>query len=463
MPKTKIVCTIGPASWDKDVLKEMIEHGMTIARINGAFADTEEMARVARIIRSVSRDVALMIDTKGTEVRLNKFKDPVQIKKGEEFVIGSSKEDPVYPVTYPELYRDIKEGHILLLDDGKVKLEVTDVKNKKIYTKVLFGDEILPGKSINCPGIPLTNEPITPNDIEQIKFAIKDNWDMVAASFVRIAAEIEVVKKHLGNADIKVYAKIEDQQGVNNIDEILDVADGVIIARGDLGVEIPFERIPIIQKELITRCLLKSKPAIVATQMLESMIENPNPTRAEITDVANAIFDGGDAVWLSAESSKGKYPVDAVKTLERIALESEKYVVPEILYGNPDINPITVALARGVIDICESLSIDKIVVATGTGKTARVISSFKPKQPIIAFTANDTFKRQLQGTWGVTPAVLYTTDEDRDKGIRKIASKAIKDGLVKPDDLILIIRGTTPITKRTNSLEVGVARELAKK
>lgn len=463
MAKTKIVCTIGPASWEKDTLTDMVKHGMTIARINGAFADTAEMARVAKIIRSVSKEVALMIDTKGTEVRLNKFTTPLKIKKGDEVIIGSSKDDEIYPITYPELYRDLKEGHILFLDDGKIKVEVIAIKNKKIHVKVLQGEEILPGKSINTPGIPLSNDPITENDIQQIKFAIKDNWDMVAASFVRNAEDINIVRKHLGDANIQIYAKIEDQQGVNNIDEILDVADGIIIARGDLGVEIPFERIPVIQKELVTRCLLKAKPAIVATQMLESMIENPNPTRAEITDVANAIFDGCDAVWLSAESSKGKYPVESVKTLERISLETEKYVIPEILYGSPDINPITVALARGVIDICESLSIDKIVVATGTGKTARVISSFKPKQPIIAFTANDTYKRQLQGTWGVTPVVLYTTEEDRDKGIKKIASKAINDGYVKADDLILIIRGTTPITKRTNSLEVGVAKELAGK
>lgn len=462
MPRTKILCTIGPSSWDKAVLKEMIDNGMTIARINGAYADVEELNRVAKLIRSISKDVALMLDIKGTEVRLNKFETPLTVNPGDEIVIGSSEKDAIYPITFPDLYKDLHKGHILLIDDGKVKIEVTKVADKKIHAKVIYGKEILPGKTINTPGIPLSNPPITKRDIEQINFAVEDNWDYVAASFVRHKEDILQVKKHTKESPIKVMAKVEDEQGIKNIEEIIEASDGIIIARGDLGVEMPYEKIPALQKQITTQCLLKAKPAIVATHMLESMIESPNPTRAEINDVANAVFDGCDVVWLSAETSKGKYPVEAVKTLARISQESEKYVVPEILYGEPeDINPITVALARGVIDICESLPIDKIIVATGTGKTARVISSFKPRQPIIALTSNEVYKRQLQATWGVTPRVLFTEDVSRDKGVKKIAKKVIKEGLVKEDDLILVIRGTTPITKRTNSLEVGLAKELA--
>ncbi|MBD3280157.1 pyruvate kinase [Candidatus Dojkabacteria bacterium] len=458
--KTKILCTLGPASWDESVLKAMINDGMTIARINGAYADVDELKRVAKSIRKFSDKVALMLDIKGSEVRLNKFEFPIPVKVGDEVAIGYDEKDTLYPITYPDLYKDLKKGNMLRLDDGKVTLKVQKIEKKKILTKVVQGNEILPGKTINTPGIPLSNPPITPRDIEQIKFAIKDNWDYIAASFVRYADDIEEVKKHTGNSIIKIMAKIEDEQGTSNIDEIIDACDGIIIARGDMGVEMPYEKVPAIQKEMVTKCLLKAKPAIVATHMLESMIENPNATRAEINDVANAIFDGADCVWLSAETSTGKYPREAVHTLKRISLEAEKHIQPEILYGNPDINPITVALARGVIDIVESLSIDKIVVATGTGKTARIISSFKPRQPIIALTSNETYMRQLQGTWGVTPTVLETEIKDRDRGIKRIAKKVIDDKLVKPNDLILVIRGTTPITKKTNSLEIGIANEL---
>lgn len=460
--KTKILCTLGPASWDEKVLKAMINDGMTIARINGAYGDIPELKRVAESVRKISDNVAMMLDIKGTEVRLNKFESAIPVKIGDEIIIGSSEKDRIYPITYPQLHRDLKPGHMLRLDDGKVTLKVKKVENKKIHTQVVEGREILPGKTINTPGIPLTNDPITKRDIEQIKFAVEDNWDFVAASFVRNADDIKQVQKYLKGTDIKVMAKIEDEQGVKNLDDILDICDGIIIARGDMGVEMPYEKVPAIQKEMVTKCLLKAKPAIVATHMLESMIENPNATRAEINDVANAIFDGADSVWLSAETSKGKYPKEAVHTLKRISLEAERHVMPEILHGNPDINPITVALAKGLIDIVESLDIDKIVVATGTGKTARIISSFKPRQPIIALTCNHTFKRQLQATWGVTPTVLDTETKDRDRGIKRIVKKVVNEKLVEPDDLVLVIRGTTPITKKTNSLEVGVAKEMMK-
>ncbi|MBN1332017.1 pyruvate kinase [Candidatus Dojkabacteria bacterium] len=460
--KTKILCTIGPSTWDENVLRSMVNEGMTIARINGAYADIAELKRVAATIRSISKNVALMLDIKGTEVRLNKFETPIPIKIGDEIVLGSSKQNAIYPVTYPELYKDLKPGDMLKLDDGKVSLRVQKIENQKIIAKVGQGREILPGKTINTPGIPLSNPPLTPTDIEQIKFAVNDNWDFVAASFVRNAQDIEEVKKHLGKSIIKVMAKIEDEQGTKNIDEIIDACDGIIIARGDMGVEMPYEQVPAIQKMMVQKCILKAKPAIVATHMLESMIENPNATRAEINDVANAIFDGTDCVWLSAETSKGKYPIEAVHTLKRISLEIEKHLMPEILHGDPDINPITVALARGVIDIVESVSIDKIIVATGTGKTARIISSFRPRQPIIALTSNETYKRQLQATWGITPIVLDTEVKDRDRGVKRIVKRVMAEKLVEPEDLVLVIRGTTPITKKTNSLEVGLAKDMAK-
>jgi len=440
----------------------MVEKGMTIARVNGAYADIDELRRVAKTVRSVSKEVALMLDIKGTEVRLNKFETGLKIKKGDEVIIGNSKKDNLYPITYPDLYRDLKAQDQLHLDDGKVVLSVLKIKNKKIYCKVVEGEEIFPGKTINTPSIPLSNPPLTKTDIEQIAFVLKDDWDYIAASFVRESQDIEAIKKQTKDSIIKIFAKIEDEQGVDNIDEIIQVADGIIIARGDLGVEIPYEGIPMIQKQIVTSCLLQAKPVVVATHMLESMIEQSTATRAEISDVANAVFDGCDVLWLSSETSTGKHPVEAVETLRRIATKAEEYVWPEILDGKPDINPVTVALAKGVIDICESLPINKIIVATGTGKTARMISSFRPRQSIIALTSNETYKRQLNSTWGVKPIVLKTETIDRDRGINRIVRKVLEQGLVKKDDLILVIRGTTPITQQTNSLEVGVVSEMIK-
>lgn len=460
MQKTKILCTLGPSTWEKNVIEQLVKDGMTIARVNGAYADVAELQRVAKLVRSVSKKVALMLDIKGSEIRLNKFSGSIPISKGDEVVIGSNDKEMLYPVTYPDLYKDLSVGDIVHFDDGKIKMHVKRISEGKIYLKVLQGQEILPGKSINTPGIHLNNPVVTEIDKEQIKFAVKDNWDFIAGSYIRNKEDILEIKKHLKGTLIKILAKIEDASGVDNIDEIIDASDGIIIARGDLGVEIPFERIPMIQKHIITKCLLKAKPVVVATHMLESMIENPDPTRAEINDVANAVFDGSDILWLSAETSKGKYPEKAVNTLKRIAIESEKFVLPEILHGNPDISPITVALAKGVIDIVESLPVDKIVVATGTGKTARVISSFKPKQPIIALTSNETYMRQLNVSWGITAEVLDKEDKDRDKGIANIVKRALKAGLIQKHELIVVVRGTTPITRSTNSLEVGVAGEM---
>ncbi len=459
--KTKIVCTIGPASWDKENLRKMIDHGMTIARFNGAYADVEEGKKFARLIRSISDDVALMFDIKGTEVRLNKFEKEININKGDEIIIGNSKNDEIYPITYLDLYKDLKPGNILHLDDGRVELKVVKIENGKIFTKVIYGEKLYPGKTINTPGIGLNNPPITERDIEQIKFAVKDNWDFIAASFVRHAEDILEVKKHTRNSNIKIIAKIEDEQGVENIDEIIDVADGIIIARGDMAVEMPFENIPIIQKEIIAKCLIKAKPVIVATQLLDSMKKNNFPTRAEISDVSNAVLDGTDSVWLSGETATGNYPVLAVKTLEKISEKAEDYIIPAILHTDLEENPITVAVAKGVIDICDELPIKAIIIATGTGQTARVISSFRPVQPIIALTYNDTYKRQLNMTWGVTAFTFKDQeDSDRDKGIKKIVKRVLDFRMINLDDMIVVVRGTNINTGYSNALEVGVVKDM---
>lgn len=441
----------------------MYKAGMNIARVNGAYADISELDRVAKDIRSISKDIALVLDIKGTEVRLNKFKGAIKIKPGEEIVIGTTKKDKLYPETYPNLYKDLKKGDVIFIDDGKVKLKIAKVGYQGISCKVLEGKEILPGKTINTPTSQLNNPPITKRDVEQIKFVIKDDWDFVAASFVRRVDDINQVKKFTKNSGIKILAKVENDEGVENINEIITACDGIIVARGDLGVEIPYKKVPMIQKEIITKCLLQAKPAIVATHMLESMRENTTPTRAEISDIANAVLDGSDCVWLSAETSTGKYPVKSVTALSNISQEADGHLEPIILATKaPYIKDTTIAIAKAAIEICESLPIDKIIVDTGSGKTARVVSSYKPKQPIIAITNNDICRRQLQLTWGVQAVTGVMRFKDRDTGIRRVAAKALDSKLVKPNDFVVIIRGTTPYAGMTNSLEVGVAKELAK-
>jgi pyruvate kinase len=308
MKKTKIVCTIGPASWDKEVLKQMIDNGMNVARLNGAFIDIPEMTRVANLIRELSPDVSLMLDIKGHELRLNKFEEDIKVNIGDEVVIGSTKEDKIYVATYMDLFKDIRVGKQILVDKAKTILEVTKITDGKIYTKVISGSVIQRGKGLNTPGTFLNNSPITDIDIEQINFAKADKWDFVAASFIRSKEDLGVIKPHLVNSSLKLIAKIEDGFGVENIDEIIENCDGIMVARGDLAVEVPFEKVPLYQKMMIKKCRDMGKVVITATEMLESMIEKPYPTRAEISDIANAVLDGTDALMLSGETTAGKYP-----------------------------------------------------------------------------------------------------------------------------------------------------------
>lgn len=464
--KTKIVATIGPSTWDPEVMKSIIDTGLNVARVNGAFADIEELGRVAKLIRSFSTDVALMLDIKGHEIRLNKFDPDIKIKPGDEVIIGSSKKDKIYPITYPELYSNLKEGVTLLLDDGKVELEVKEIKNKKIYTKVINGSVIKYGKSINTPGTTLLNPPLTKKDIKQIKFCIKDGWDFVSASFIRNADDAKRVRKYLDKSHMKVIAKIEDSQGVENFDEILEEVEGIMVARGDLGIEIPFERVPELQKEFIRKCNEKGKPVITATHMLESMIESPRPTRAEISDVANAVLDGTDAIMLSGESSTGKYPVEAVETMRRIALETENDLTPSLIPGIPDAPEVTNALTKAAFEVATSLDIDSIIVVSKTGRTARLLGRFRITQPIYAFVSKDYYKRRMNLSKGVYPFTFPQTYKDRDHALNGIIKEVIKKGFVNKTDKVLVIgNAVTALTEKAyfpNIFEVVEIKEFLK-
>ncbi|MEI6887458.1 MAG: pyruvate kinase [bacterium] len=450
MKKTKIVCTIGPSSWDEDTLKRMIDNGMNVARLNGAYIDIAEMERVAKLVRKLSNDVAILLDIKGHELRLNKFDNPKEVKVGDEIVIGSTSDDEIYSITYPELYKDLKVGSTLLVDKGKTTLTVKEIKDCKIYCEVLAGKVIAPGKGINTPGSSLQNSPVTERDIEQIKFAIKDNWDFVAASFIRSKEDVAEVKSYMGSAPMKLIAKIEDGFGIENIDSIIESCDGIMIARGDLAVEVPYEKIPIYQKLLITKARNAGKIAITATEFLASMVKNPAPTRAEIVDIANAVLDGTDALMLSEETASGEYPYQCVEVMDKISREMERTILP---FKNTSVSVAGIerdAITRAAFEICETIHIDKIVINTRTGMSAQSLSRHKLKQPIIALCSNEDFRRQMIICSNIYSYYYEKVFSQRDTAVEDIVKHIIEKKIVETTDRILLLGKTASINGKSN-------------
>lgn len=319
---TQIVCTIGPSSWEPDVMRRMIAAGMNFARVNGAFADTAELDKVTKLVRDVSRDVQLMMDVKGPEVRMNKFLVPVPLEVGMEITIGNDESSDIYPANYKDLYQKLQVGQRIVIGDGDVELKIKSIEGDKMMCEVVYGEVLKPGKAMNLPGATFATEILTQKDLENLIHSLKLGWTHVSASFVQNAAAAREIRSHL-QGKMQLIAKIEDQQGIDNIDEILVEVDGIMIARGGLGVELGLEKVPYAQRYLSYKAENAGKFCITATQMLESMTLNPRPTRAEVNDVVTAILLGSDAVMLSAESSAGKYPVEAVEWLAKIANEVE--------------------------------------------------------------------------------------------------------------------------------------------
>jgi len=438
--RTKIVCTIGPSSWDVEPMTKMIENGMNVARINGAFADVPELERVAKVIRSISDDVAILLDIKGNEIRLNKFAEPINIKPGDEIILGSDATERIYPVTYPDLYKDIAAGQMMKIDKGEVTMVVTKIENKKIYCTILTGDVIKGGKGMNIPGAHLKNPAITPRDIEQIKFACADNWDFVAGSFIRNASDVEITRKVMTNPKLKFIAKIEDQQGIDNFEEILKASDGIMIARGDLGSEVPMERLPILQKEMIAFCNHAAKPVITATNMLESMIEKPFPTRAEVTDVANAVLEGTDALMTSGETTSGKYPVETLDMMSRIAVENEKYIDPDMIPVEFfEDKQVAVAISNAAYEMATTLELDAIVTLSSNDTMPRLISRFSLPCKIISLLQDTGLKRQLNMSKGVEAVEFIREFTDRDDAANSVKAFLKEKNLVKKGEKILIL------------------------
>jgi len=439
--KTKIVCTIGPSSWDPSVMKKMIESGMNCARVNGAFADPDELDKVKKLVKDVSDEVSLMVDVKGPEIRLNKFDEPIEIKPGDIIEIGNDESSKIYPSNYDNLYTHLEVGQRMVIGDGDVEMVLKEMNDDVMVCEVVFGEVLNPGKALNLPGADYSSEVLTEKDKVNLEHAIKTGWDFVSASFIQNADAARLVKKHLEGSHMKLIAKIEDQEGVDNIDEILDEVEGIMIARGGLGVEMGLENVPRVQRELTRKCNEAGKPAITATQMLESMATNPRPTRAEVNDVATAIMLGSDAVMLSAESSAGEYPAEAVHEIYKIAIATEAGLDPEIVSGKAIGHGSTDSLSKAVAQMCiDDESIDKVIVVSRTGRTARLIGRHSIEQPIYSFTKYDHYARRMMLSKGINQVfVLPEVVGDRDSAVKEIIEESKNKEIIEKGDKVLVI------------------------
>ena len=451
MRKTKIVCTLGPASENEEVLSKLIEAGLNVSRHNFSHGDHEEhggrIALVKKLREKYNKQIAIMLDTKGPEIRTGKFEpNKVELTAGSDFTIfagGDVVGDTTKcSVTYAGLSNDVKPGNTILIDDGLVGLEVKSVEGNAIKCVVKNTGLVGTHKGVNVPGVSIQLPALTEKDEADLIFGCQQEVDLVAASFIRKASDVEHIRKVLvenGGEHIQIFSKIENQEGLDNLDEILEVSDGIMVARGDLGVEIPTEEIPVVQKLMIKKCNEAGKPVITATQMLDSMIRNPRPTRAEVTDVANAIYDGTDAIMLSGETAAGKYPVEAVKTMATIAKRAEETMRNRRDKINKSKN-VTDAISYATCTTAMDLEARAILSSTASGHTARMVSKFRPDCPIVATTSNESVRRQLALTWGVLP-LMREKSANIDQVIVNSIEAAKTSNYVSKDDVVVITAG----------------------
>jgi pyruvate kinase len=471
--KTKIICTIGPACEQVETLMEMMRAGMNIARLNFSHGTHEDHARRIANIREaagrVGKNIAILLDTKGPEIRLGYLeKEPVVLKAGQRVILTTEdvKGTPErLPVNYPGLPRDLVPGNTVLIADGLIELRVTGVNDHEVECEVVHGGELTSQKGVNLPGVPVNLPAITEQDIRDIKFGIEQEVDFIAASFIRRAQDVLAIRRILEEqgADVDVIAKIETREGVENLDEIIRVADGIMVARGDLGVGLPVEEVPLIQKAIIEKCNLAGKPVITATQMLESMIHNPRPTRAEASDVANAILDGTDAIMLSGETAAGHYPVEAVKTMARIASRVEQSLPYEDILqrrARALAHTVTDAISHATCTTAQDLGAAAIITSTETGYTAKMVSKYRPRSPIIAVTPVARVLRKLALVWGVQPLLVGRT-QDTDSMIASAIEASLAANLIKPGDLVVITAGVPAgVHGTTNLLKVHTVGDI---
>ena len=473
MRRTKIICTLGPAVDSEDMIRTLIRTGMDAARFNFSHGSHPEHLARLNMLKAVrdamGRPVATILDTKGPEIRIKSFEaKTVTLEPGDTFTLTT--EDVVgnqgwVSVTYPQLHQELQPGQEILIDDGLVAIRVDRIEDTKIICTVENGGTLSANKSINIPGVHIQLPALTEKDIDDIRFGVENDFDFIAASFVRRAADVEAVRSVLhdcGGDDVKIIAKIENQEGVDNLDEILEAADGIMVARGDLGVEIPAARVPILQKQMIRKGLQLGKPVITATQMLDSMMRNPRPTRAEVSDVANAVYDGTGSVMLSGETAGGKYPVEALTAMVGIVTETESAIDYWKQFQKQRVLPasnINDAITHTCCLTAKDLNAKAILTATNSGRSARMICRFRPACPIAALTMHEKVRRQLNISWGVTPFLTgEVTSTDRIFSLS--AEVALKERLVQNGDTVVITAGV-PLGKSgsTNLIKAQIIDE----
>lgn len=467
MRKTKIICTIGPASESEERLKELMLAGMNVARFNFSHGTHEEqkvkLTRVIKVSNELGLPVATLLDTKGPEIRLKDFEGgKAMLEAGQQFILTTDEvmgTAEKASITYKNLKDDVKKGMTILIDDGKIEMTIEKITENDIVCHVINGGAVSNHKGINVPGAILSMPYISDVDRADITFCAQMGFDFLAASFARCKEDILEVRKILDEhkSKAKIIAKIENMQGIDNLDEILEVSDGIMVARGDMGVEIPLEEVPVIQKTMIKKAVAMGKHVITATQMLESMINNPRPTRAETADVANAIYDGTTAIMLSGESAAGKYPLEAVKTMARIAERTEQDIdysgrmkkVTQDMKGD-----ITTAISHATCTTAADLNAAAIITVTMSGFTAGMVSRFKPGCTIIGCSVNPRVCRQLNLLWGVEPLLIEKKDTAGDL-FEEATLQAKKAGLIKEGDVVVLTAGV-PLgtTGTTNMLRV---------
>ncbi|ADU97242.1 pyruvate kinase [Thermovibrio ammonificans] len=459
--RTKIVATLGPASSDKKTLRRMVEAGLNVVRLNMSHGTHEEHRRRVELVRSVESELKtplpILVDLCGPKIRIGKLqKEPLFLHRGDTVILTTGKpQKGKITVNYPNLHKEVKKGEAILLADGAFRLRVKEVRGRDIVCEVLVGGPLTSHKGVNLPHSKLSVPALTEKDREDVKFAVEVGADFIALSFVRTASDVLELKELLKslNSTVPVIAKIEKPEAVKNVDEILKVADGLMVARGDLGVELPIEKVPVIQKQLIRKANEAGKPVITATQMLKSMVDLPVPTRAEVTDVANAVLDGTDALMLSEETAVGKYPVKVVKTMAKVAREAEK-IYPYKRYMELPAQTLQDSLAKSACNLSREVKVKAIIPFTRSGATAIAVAKYRPPVPIYAVTHDRETFRRLNLVWGVEP-LLTVPPDTTDKVIAQSVGLAASRGIVKKGDKVIVLAGApTGVPGTTNLLKV---------
>ncbi len=466
MRRTKIVVTIGPSSREPEVIKHLINTGVNVFRLNFSHGDQEyhreNIERIRKVSKEINKPVAILQDLSGPKIRIGEVKEPFILHQGEFLEIYKSpiickkvKDVGKVYISTPEVLDDLKEGDLIFIADGIIKVKLIKKETEKIITQVIQGGLVSSKKGVNFPGTHLSISALTEKDKKDLEFGLKMGVDLIALSFVNRAKDVidckELVKKQ--EKRIPIFAKIETQKGVENFEEILEVVDGIMVARGDLGVEIPIEKVPVIQKELVKKCREKGKPVIIATQMLTSMINSTMPTRADVSDIANAVLDGADALMLSDETAVGKYPVEAVKMMHKIIKEAEKiypFGPDECEHVSPDF-----AIAYSGCILAEEIGAKCIVVFTKTGSSAIRVSKFRPKAKIFANVHDEEVLRRLSLVWGVYPYTVLFESHNQEKMVREFIKKAVKENIISEEDTLVLTMGY-PVAKEgsTNLIRV---------